>query len=49
MTSKSSVVHQEMDKSILMDNAIEKLEEELMNGEHSYERSESFKRFVQYE
>jgi len=46
---KSSVVRDEMDKSILLDNEIEKIEDDLMNGEHSYERSESFKRFVQYE
>jgi len=32
-----------------IDAEMEKVQDELLNGERSYERSESFKRFVQYE
>ena len=38
-----------MEKSMRIDAEMEKVQDELLNGERSYERSESFKRFVQYE
>ena len=39
----------QFDKSMRVDKEMEKVREDLLDGEQSYERSESFKRFVQYE